>query len=436
MTVDMIHAMLIFELIKTAEPLRRMDGMTVSTILHVRSLLCAAVFVTAIMRPAPGSAESDRSTGSAADGREIHSFGADRPDTNIQKDVLYQAAPWDQSSEGGYYFYRGLRYGSEALVNPLRLILSGGYGILQIESRDNRLNTINYRTGFDNVWLNLRDPFLAIREEGFSDFILTQVLPFSVSSKKAYYWPNYTLHLIGGGMSYRMMEEWFRYHDYPHPKVGALATLFIYHLLNEVVENSDFEGYNTDPIADMYIFNPLGIWLFSSERVSQFFSSTLNMADWSYQVSYDPWRNAVENIGQNFAMKYWFGESRRYGLFYHFGNHGELGASFARGNGDCISIGAGLLASKLINLSERTDLRSLTAEMVPSAGVFYDRNNSLLASLMYARRQDYMLRLNIYPGLFRIRDFSPGLFLSMDQDYDLSAGITVSFLPIGLARKF
>ena len=334
------------------------------------------------------------------------------------------------------FFYHGYGYGSDRMIHPLRLILNGGFGILQVGNRDNSLSGIDYETGVENVWDNLRYPFKAIKEEGLAEFVATQILPFSVNSKKAYYWPNYTLHLIGGGMSFRMTEEWFRDHRFPHPTLHALLTISAYHLLNEVVENSEFVGYNTDPIADMYIFNPAGILLFRIDRVSRFFSRTLNMADWSFQVSYDPWNNSIENNGQNFVMKYWFGSRERYGLFYHFGNHGEIGMSIKRENGECYSFGAGLIADKLVDLSDDTKLRSLTAEMVPSAGIFYDRNNSLLASLIYSKSQDYMWRLNIYPGLFSVKGVSPGIFLAIDQDEKMRAGITLSCIPLGISKSF
>ena len=334
------------------------------------------------------------------------------------------------------FFYHGYGYGSDRMVHPIRLILNGGFGILQVGNRDNSLDEIDFGTGAENVSDNLRYPFKAIREEGFSEFITTQILPFSVNSGKAYYWPNYTLHLLGGGMSYRMMEEWFEAHRFPHPTLHALLTLSVYHLLNEVVENSGFVGYNTDPVADMYIFNPAGILLFSSDRVSRFFSHTMNLVDWSFQVAYDPWDNSIENVGQNFAMKYYFGSRKRYGLFYHFGNHGEVGLSIRRENGECFSFGAGLITNELVDLSDDTKLRSLAAELVPSAGIFYDRNNSLLASLIYSKKQDYTVRLNLYPGLFTVKGFSPGLFVAVDQDDRVMAGITMSYIPIGLSSSF
>lgn len=314
--------------------------------------------------------------------------------------------------------------------------MNGGFGILQMDNRSNRLDDIDFKNGYDNVIFNLKNPIAAVREEGTSDFFLNQVVPVSFNREKAYYWPNYSLHLIGGGMSYRMMLEWFRIRGYRHPAVNSAITITIYHFLNEVVENSGYKGYNTDPIADLYIFDPLGMVLFSSDRVSRFFGRTLNMSDWSYQVAYNPENNSIQNVGQNFVMKYWLNDDRDVGLFYHFGTHGEFGMSFRQDDGDCFSFGAGLVAKNLVDISDKSTIRSLTADLVVTAGLFYDRNNSLLASLIYSKSQDYRLRMNLYPGLFHIKKFSPGIFISLNQDNRVSAGVTIRLLPVGISNIF
>ena len=43
-------------------------------------------------------------------------------------------------------------------------------------------------------------------------------------------------------------------------------------------------------------------------------------------------------------------------------------------------------------------------------GVFYDRDNSLMASLQFARSRDYRYRLNLYPGLIPVGRLRPGFF--------------------------
>ncbi len=328
-----------------------------------------------------------------------------------------------------YYFYRSHDYGSDALIHPLRLIIAGGYGITQLDNRDNRIWSVDYRNGWNNLMMNLGNPIEAIEREGWRNFFFRQVAPFSTNRASAQYYPNYTQHLIGGGMSYRLMLEWFRYHCYPRPTLLAVGTIAAYHLLNEVVENDGFVGYSTDPIADLYLFDPLSMVLFSSDRVARFFGETLQMSDWSYQAGYDPWRGTIENNGQNFALKFPLPRSERWRFFYHYGTHGEGGLSYTRPKGDCISVAAGFKAQNLIELTQG----NRTVDLALVAGIFYDRNGSLLASLLYAETKDYRLRLNLYPGLVRIGPISPGFFLALDRDGRMLLGINLLQQPFGLA---
>jgi hypothetical protein len=349
--------------------------------------------------------------------------------------LLMPVAPaFGTDDEEPYYFYQGLNYGSEALLHPIRLIVNGGYGILQIDQRANRISDVDYETGLRNVWRNLSHPFDAIGANGWKDFLQREVIPVSINSHKAHYWPNYTQHLIGGGMTYRLYSEWFRYHGYYRPKLMSALTITVYHMLNEVVENNTYVGWTTDPIADLYLFDPLGILLFSSDRVARFFGQTMHMADWSYQPSINLNNGNLENHGQNFAMKLNIPWWKRWQLFYHYGTHGELGLTRRLNRHDSFSFGFGFKAS---------ELREITAgingvDLAFTGGLFYDRNNSLLASLLVAQTKDYRFRLNVYPGLFSIGPFTPGFFLADRRNNGMVFGITYVYtpgLPLGLAAE-
>jgi len=344
------------------------------------------------------------------------------------------AEPPDSLGERAY-FYRGLDYGSEANIHPLQLILNGGFGIMQISNRSNRLEDVDFQGGWDLLWYNLGDPIGAIENEGWGDFVRKEILPFATGIESARYWPNYTQHLIGGGMSYRMMIEWYRYHDVGHPKIWSAGTILVYHLLNEVVENSYLEGYSTDPVADLYLFDPASCLLFSSDRVSRFFGETLNLRDWSYQIAYDPGSGSIENMGQNFSLKwkplFW----ERTSFFYYFGTHGEGGISREMGGGYSWSVAGGLKASELFH----TEGGALGADLEGVAGFFLDRHGSLLASLLLASTKDYALRLNVYPGLLDIGGWSPGFFLALNREEKWIAGLNFawpSWQPLGLAAGF
>jgi hypothetical protein len=71
------------------------------------------------------------------------------------------------------------------------------------------------------------------------------------------------------------------------------------------------------------------------------------------------------------------------------------------------SVAAGLRSTRLINQSQ-VDL-SNTVDLAASAGLFVDRNESLLASLVVSNVIDYFVSFNLYPNA--IVRFEPGLGL-------------------------
>jgi hypothetical protein len=337
--------------------------------------------------------------------------------------------------QGNYFFYKGYDYGTQSLIHPLRLIINGGFGIMQVSNRHNEPGRIMYGRGARNVTQNLLNPHWSISINGAWDFLSREVIPISINSGQAQYWPNYMNHLIGGGMSYRMMQEYYRYHEVDHPTAWAGATIFAYHFLNEIVENDGYEGPSTDPVADFWIFNPAGIILFSNENVARFFSRTLNMADWSYQPVWLPGSEELVNNGQNYSVKYHLNDKGSKSIFYHWGTHAELGLSFTRPDGQCVSVGLGMVAKNLFKI----DQISKTVDVAVSGGVFYDRNNSLMASLLFARTKDYRYRLNLYPGLVKVGPMRPGFFASLNEDNRVLLGLTFGTLqhvPIGIGGAF
>lgn len=344
------------------------------------------------------------------------------------------AAPDSLADASGPFFYRGRDFGSEALVHPLRMIVNGSYGILQVSNRDRRPWKIDYANGIENVWFNVRDPFTTIRETGVKDFVLRELLPFSTNTRDARYWPNYTQHLIGGGMSYRMIAEWYEFHGFAHPRAWSVGSMAIYHFWNEVIENDELVGYTTDPVADLWIFDPLGMVLFNHDGVARFFSHTLHMSDWSYQPSYDPQRRTLENNGQNFAIKVQLPWTAQWSVLYYYGTHGELGLSRTWPGGSSLSFAGGFRAGELTDLGHGVR----TVDLVPTFGLFFDRDNSLLASVLLSNTDDYAVRLNLYPGLLGMNALAPGFFIAGSKDRRLTAGVTlgaVRHLPVGYGAR-
>jgi hypothetical protein len=214
--------------------------------------------------------------------------------------------------------------------------------------------------------------------------------------------------------------------------MASSVTLTAYHLLNEVVEAGERNAPSTDAIADLLLFDPAGAWLFSHEGVDGFFSRRLHMRDWSSQPAIDPTTGAVENNGQNFSIKLALPGTRRWSLFYYFGNHGEAGLSYRLPDGSAFSAGAGLSANAIVDLGRGVQ----SADLVPSSGFFYDRNGSLLFSITMSSSSRYRTRINAYPGLLRVHGWTAGLFALRARSGGAVVGIELRPVPVGVAGRW
>lgn len=333
-----------------------------------------------------------------------------------------------------YYFFRPYDYGSDALFNPVSLLANGGFDSFQIlNDRQPTWREVYWNNAATNIWRSSTSPLPIISSFGWSRFIRQEVFPTSFNMDDAQYVPNYVLHLIGGGMEFRKISEWYDYQGFPVPYIFGAATRIAYEFINETAENGPNLYPNEDCLPDMLIFQPLGIVLFSFDGAAEFFSSTLNFNDWSQPVSLTFAPFAVRNAGQNFVMKLAFNESRSKSLFFHFGDFAIIGLSSKINSEDAISFGAGLASTGKKELPVQNGVPSNTVLVGGMAGIYYDRNNSLLASAVYSQVQNNIFRINLYPGIIPGAVWSPGLFLTLAHDGVLTAGITARILPLGLA---
>ena len=319
------------------------------------------------------------------------------------------------------------------MYNPIGVILNQGYSIFQVGNRDKKVFDVHYRTGWNNVWDNVSAPVRQIRLFGWKRFLTSEVFPTSLKPKSAQYVPNYQDHLIGGGMIYRALAEWYDARGFSHARLWSFGTSYAYHFLNEVVENNDYRGNNVDPIADLWIFDPLGMILFSSDRVARFFGETLHLRDWSAFPAYNPWTKTLENNSDNYSIKWFVPGQHRWGIFYNFGLNGLLGLSYAREDGRCWSFGAGVMAKDLKKVESDGPGRSMTVDLIWNAGIYYDRNGSLMASFLVSGSRAYKAKVNVFPGLVRIAGISPALFAALGQKKELIFGFSVGPIPLGLA---
>lgn len=337
------------------------------------------------------------------------------------------------STHGSAYFYQGLQYGSEACYTAPRVIINGGYDIFQAR-QENDPFAVDYITALKNISYQLIHPVRQIRAYGWKDYIGNEIIPLSLNNENAQYLPNYQLHLIGGGITYRSLYEKYHYRNFNYPKLRAVTVCFSYHMLNEVVENDFYDGVNVDPITDLYIFDPLGILLFSHDGVARFFGKTLHARDWSSLPFINLLNGHLEDPSQNYAFKWNLPYLRKWSLFYYIGMSGITGLSYKTERGYSFSGGLGLAVSELFNVGSE-EIRKLSVRLKWHGGFFIDRNHSLLFSAFISGQRLYRFKSTLYPcENISIKGFRPGLFFAIGSGSSVLFGISaVKVFPLGIA---
>jgi hypothetical protein len=316
-------------------------------------------------------------------------------------------------------------------VNPLTAILNSAYYTFQIDNRGDDPFALPYDVGFDNVFDNLVHPFRAIGDYGWGRFLTSEVFP-SFSRKNAQWVPNYIGHVFGEGLVYRHDLEWYRYHGVAYPGAMAVLSFWAGALLNEAVENGGYRGTNVDPIADTYIFNPIALVLFSSDRTSRFLARTLGLAYWPNQPAYDPVSHTLQNTGYRTVFRVHPGRSR-FGVFATYGTQGLAGVSYKLSWRDRLTVAGGIAATDLVETQDSAQARQVTATTGPAAAIFLDRNNSLLASLSVTPNKLDRVTLSVYPGVLGPRAVRLGFTLEWNAADGLRLGLFFRALPFGLA---
>ena len=318
------------------------------------------------------------------------------------------------------YFYKGYDYGSQALYGPLWVFLNRGYDVLQDRAGSRSILQQEYQHNGETVGRNLLNPFPALANRGYARFFREEIFPLSYTKSSARWVPNYTLHLIGGGTTYTGLTEWYRQNHVPAPRVFSAGTLLAAAFLNETLENKGVVQYNTDAIADFFFFDIGGIILFSFDWPNEFFSKHLIIADWSLQPSFTYPNFDLHNQGNYFSVKWPIPFYPRLRLFAVMGLGTTLGFSYQLDSQYSISGGAGSMASRLISTSNKNADNDV--EFAPTAGLFVDRNNSLLASFRITNVQDYFLQFNLYPNAFSVPEL--GLWTIVDKGGHFVTGVS------------
>jgi hypothetical protein len=329
-------------------------------------------------------------------------------------------------------FYKGLGYGSEAVYNPAYVLVNRGWDMMQLGDDRNDPWHFEYQKNAKNVFDNVIHAPSRISEEGWGKFAKQELLPLSWRQDTARWVPNYTLHLLGGGQTFAMLDEWFDAHGAPLPWAWSALTLMTAAFVNETIENGGVVGRNTDCLADLLVFDLGGILFFSIPEVREFFSRYVTIMDWSSPPVITYPKGELHNQGNYYAARWALPFYKPLGLFSYFGGAWTtFGLSWTFDGARSITATYGVGSTKLIGSATNYVENNVT--FVPGAGLFYDRNGSLLASIKVANLPDYFLHLQAYPGLFPQLKWLGG-FLQVSKNGNVIAGLTTT-LGFGLGVR-
>ena len=337
------------------------------------------------------------------------------------------------------FFYQPFDYGSMSMFSPWNVVVNGSFDVLQLDGKNRQVFDLPYGIGFKNIFDNsIMHPGATISQIGWGKWITTEVLPLNFTKEGGQWIPNYQLHLLGGGMTYRMLSEWYEYNKVASPDLWAAGTIAVYHILNEAVENEAYVGYNSDPIADLMLFDWLGVVLFMNDDVCRFFAKDLHMSDWSNLPMITFPGPQLGSNGLYYSLKWntpWFED---WSVWYMMGMSNMIGASYKFDAENSITVGAGARGKYLYEIDPRVHL--LTLELVPTGGVFWDKNNSLMASITASGQEDQTVIVNIYPGVINLGPFSSDLSPAIWMAYGTNGtyGIGIAFqqtLGVGYRSK-
>ena len=361
---------------------------------------------------------------------------ATQPDASVEGPTAPDAIETPPPvTEPPYLFYRpDLGYGSAARFSPLSILLDRGFSTLMWDSAERRPLHIEWERGWTNVWDALAHPMPAIdRWGGMKPVVRGQFLPENWNVWEWAFAANYAGHVVAGGQTYRALAEWYEANGVPLPEVAGAATVMATILVNEAIESRLLDAGVPSTVFDVYVFEPMGIALFSVDGVARFFARRLHAQDWSPQSALTLPNGQLLNGAQMMSYHVALPGVERLDLLTVTGQGTQTGLLWDLDPEHSIGAGVGF-ASKTRVLDE---LGRESLEARASGALYLSRNGSLLASLTVFKGMENLAALNLYPGWAGGRLRELGLWSVLRRGGNLSVGLTTRHVPgLGLGYDF
>lgn len=329
----------------------------------------------------------------------------DQPDFIEADDAVYKK----------YIIYTEEKRTPNNFLLPVTFYFNAAFDSVQVPSA---FKQHDYFKKYKKVFDRVIDPVTSIkRDGGFKKFFLDEW-----TSTRAI--PNYMLHMIGGGYDFRMIAEWYQYNNVPAPYFFSFVTCYLSHFSNEALETSNVTLTSHDPIADLYFFDIVGKLLFMNNAVAKFFHGFCQLRNWMGQPIFDIRKKRIYNAATNYVLRpYIYRDQVRF--FFMMGYHYLAGFGFRVNDTDWITFSAGVAIVKGFNPDRQRKGSDAIKNFRTSGGIFYDRNGNLLASLIINGTENFRVRLNLYPDLFKIERVNFGLFLGIDDYNHVAIGFSL-----------
>ena len=310
--------------------------------------------------------------------------------------------------------YRPSAIGSDWGFNPLSHYLNLAFDTAQ---NPYYFSQSRFFANHGVLWERIKNPAVSIeRDGGFGVFAGNEIYGFRAL-------PNYTLHLLGGGYDYRWLSEWYEAHHVPWPYVLAFFNAYLANIGNEALETSASQVNASDHIADLFLFDLAGKFLFLNDSVVHFMHDKFQMRAWHFQPALNLRLLRIDNAGSNYIFRpYLFGETFR--PFIHLGMALLGGVSIRLWEEESLTLAAGVAP---------TD--PLVFKGDPMVALFWDRKDALLASLTVKGSNATLFRLNVYPDFVDTGSLRTGFFLSFAKDHEIILGLSVN-MPVGISASF
>ena len=326
-------------------------------------------------------------------------------------------------------FYQNRPYGSEAEFNPFSILVNEGYDQLRT-SEDRSLLTFPYRGAAIVVLHSLADPERVLRHYGYRRWLVNEMFPLTTKGEGGGQWyPNYTLHLFGAGMTYVRLTEWYEQHGMNwHPEVLAGVSAMAFHFLNEMIETGSNFIDDEDSLTDLMFFDTASIMLWNQEFMKRWFSGRVEFTDWQGQASVGFPGTTIEDAYSLVMLRVPLPRAGNWKVMTTLGDAFLMGVSRRVGRNYWVTASGGFDPADNPIIDPKTFTK--TVDLTPNAGLFLDRDGSLLVSFISKGGSNNGPTLNIYP-LGR-SPLWPGIWLQQIRGGGLRYGI-VSRAGVGLS---